>query len=292
MAMQRFSCWDKITKREGFGDVLASNVAEVGNKLGKTVDEPLNIKGVPLGVTNVMNFRARTMGALINPRGTDEYRGRMGTFDNLGSGSGAGHMTGMASPDSWEAKTAQDITDKAMAAKKKAGGDPIIGQTDCESRGELAALGQKLITVTDSLGQCKWNTIFLNLGISIEFQAQALSAGSGRQTGIEDLMEAASRISAQERAFAAREGFTREQDTLPKKLIDRQMPGTWPEDKVTAQDLEKMKDDYYQAMGWDVQTGLPTIDTLQALKLDDVASDLQKLEIVRHNGQTQGEQNG
>ena len=284
---------DKIVKKEGFGAILASNVDMAGKKLGKDVDTPLNIKGVPLGVTNVMNFRARMMGALINPRGADEYRGRMGTFDNLGSGSGAGHMTGMASPDSWEAKTAQQIADKALDEKRQREGDTAtIGQHDCESRGELAALGQKLITVSDALGQCKWNTIFLNVGISIDFQAQALSAGSGEKIEIDDLLEAAARINAQEKIFAAREGFGREQDTLPKKLINYQMPGTWPDDKVTVDDIEKMKDDYYHAMGWDLQTGAPTADLLRSLKLDDVAADLEASSIGKNNGQPRRSENG
>ena len=52
-------------------------------------------------------------------------------------------------------------------------------------------------------------------------------------------MQTASRIAAQERAFAVREGLTRADDTLPKKLINYQMPGTWPEDKVDAQSLER-----------------------------------------------------
>jgi hypothetical protein len=37
-----------------------------------------------------------------------------------------------------------------------------------------------------------------------------------------------------------------------------------------------MKADYYQAMGWDVKTGIPLLDTLRALNLEDVASDLIK----------------
>lgn len=268
---------DQIVRKEGFGDILAAHVSDAPRKLGIAADEPLNIKGVPLGVTNVMNFRARTMGALVNPRGADEYRSRVGTFDNLGTGGGAGHMTGMASPESWEARTASEIADRAMAAKQKATGDGAIGQFDCESRGELAALGQKIITVSDSLGQCKWNTIFLNLGVSIEFQARALSAGLDRETGIDDLLDVAARINAQEKAFAAREGFTREQDTLPRKLIDHRMPGTWPDDKVTAEELEKMKDDYYRAMAWDVKTGIPAPDLLRSLELGDVAEDLEEM---------------
>jgi aldehyde:ferredoxin oxidoreductase len=266
---------DKIVQKEGFGGVLASNPAEAAQKIGADVEEALQIKGLPLGGTNVMNFRARTIGAVVNPRGGDEYRARVAAFDNLGSGKDAG-MTGMSSPNSWEAKTAMSIIDAALAKKEKAGEKPVINQFDYEARGALAALANKTSTVSDSLGQCKWNTIFLNVGISIEFQANALSAGEGRQTSVEDLLDAAARIASQERAYAVREGMTRDQDSLPKKLINYQMEGTWPDDKVTPQGLEKMKDEYYQAMGWDVKTGVPTLNTLRALKLEDVASDLIK----------------
>ena len=268
---------DMITKREGFGDILASNVAEVRRKLGKDVEEVLNIKGVPLGETNIMNFRARAIGAAVNPRGCDEYRTRAGSFDNLGSSSKDSHMTGMASPDSWEAKAAMAIVEKSMAEKAKEGKEEQITQFDYESRGDLAALANRIITVSDSLGQCKWNTIFLNVGIGIEFQAKALSAGEGRKWAIDDLLEIGSRIAAQERAFAVREGLTREQDTLPKKLLNYKMPGTWPEDSLDPADLEKMKDDYYEAMGWDVKTGIPASEMLRSLKLSDVASDLKKI---------------
>ena len=37
-----------------------------------------------------------------------------------------------------------------------------------------------------------------------------------------------------------------------------------------------MKDEYYEAMGWDVKTGIPIRETLISLKLDKVASDLEK----------------
>ena len=267
---------DKIIKKEGFGEVLACNPADAAQKIGKDVEEALQIKGLPLGGTNVMNFRARTIGAVVNPRGGDEYRARVGSFDNLGSGKNAG-MTGMSNPDSYEAKTAMAIINAALAEKQKAGEKPVIGQFDYEARGALAALGQKISTVSDTLGQCKWNTIFLNIGVSIEFQANALSAGTGQETAIEELLDAADRISCQERAYAIREGMTKEADTLPKKLINYSMTGSYPDDKVTPQGLAKMTAEYYRAMGWDVETGVPTVDTLRALNLEDVAADLIKL---------------
>ncbi len=257
-----------IAANREFGAVLAGNVEQAAARIGKGVEPALNIKGVPLGGTNVMNFRARTVGAMINPRGSDEYRGRMGSFDNLGTGKDTG-MTGMAVPDSWEAETASAIVEKA---KEKAGIDRPLNQHDTIGRGEVAALANQYSIVSDALGQCKWNTLFLNMGVSIEFQAKALSAGLGKTITIDDLLETASRISAQERCFAIQNGVTEKDDTIPTHLINYQMPGTWPEDKVTSDEINMMRENFYQAMGWDQKRGIPTDGTLKMLKLEDLIS--------------------
>lgn len=268
---------DQIAENKGFGSVLGSQSEEAVEKLGKEIDPVLNIKGAPLGETNIMNFRARAMGAAVNPRGTDEYRARAGSFDNLGTGSGS-KLTALASSDSWESKRAMTIVEKAIAEKAAREGEGAqISQFDGESRGQLAALAYRMIVVTDSVGQCKWNTVFLNVGIGVELQAEALSAGLGRRIDVDHLMETAARIAAQERGFAAREGLTRSDDRLPKRLMNYRMPGSWPEDRITPEALEKMKDDYYEAMGWNVKSGLPGPDLLRALGLEDVAADLMKL---------------
>lgn len=268
---------DQIAGKEGFGAILACTPEEAAEKLGQGIEPVLNIKGTPVGETNIMNFRARAIGATVNPRGSDEYRARAGSFDNLGTGSGS-KLTAMANPDSWEAKAAMTIVERAVVQKREKEGEGAqITQFDCESRGELAALASRIITVTDSVGQCKWNTVFLNIGIGIELQAEAMSAGMGREIKVGDLIDTASRIATQERAFAVREGLTREQDTLPKKLINYQMPGTWPEDKVDPEDLERMKSEYYAAMAWDTKSGVPPRETLDSLGLSDVASDLEKM---------------
>ena len=108
-------------------------------------------------------------------------------------------------------------------------------------------------------------------------KAEALSAGLGREITADDLIAAASRITTQERAFAVREGLTRDHDTLPKKLINYQMPGTWSEDELDRRGLEQMKSDYYTAMSWDMESGVPQRDILEELGLPDVAADLEKM---------------
>jgi len=267
---------EKIVKRQGFGDVLACSVRESRDRIGRGVEEALNIKGSPMGGTNAINFRSRPIGAAVNPRGGDEFRARYCSFDNLGGKEGG--MTGMSSPDSWEGKTAFSLVKEALAKEGVAGEDASIGQLDYTARGALAALAQKLTTVSDLLGQCRWNTIMVNQKVGIEFQSDALSAGEGHQITIEDLLEVASRVAAQERAYSVREGLSRAQDTLPKRLFNRRIPGTWPEDQLDSVKLEQMKDEYYEAMGWDVATGIPTFETFHALGLHDVAEDLEKLD--------------
>jgi aldehyde:ferredoxin oxidoreductase len=89
-------------------------------------------------------------------------------------------------------------------------------------------------------------------------------------------MEFASRLAVQERAFAVREGITREKDTLPKRLFNHKMPGYFPDDYLDLEKFEEMKDEYYESMGWDIGTGIPTCKTLTSLKLDKVALDLEK----------------
>jgi aldehyde:ferredoxin oxidoreductase len=45
---------------------------------------------------------------------------------------------------------------------------------------------------------------------------------------------------------------------------------------VSRKELELMKDDFYQSMGWEIKTGLPSAERLRSLQLEDVAEDLQK----------------
>ncbi len=263
----------QIGSNYGFGATLAKNVYEAAADISDNVDEALHLKGMPVGCTDVLSFRGRTMGAIVNPRGGDEYRGRYGSFDNLGSGKNTG-MTGMAKPDSWEAKKAMKIIEAAQEENKKKVLPSDFNQHDATARGSVAALGNQLIIVSDALGQCKWNTLFLNVGLSIEFQAKVLSAGLGVEISVDDLLKIGSRISAQERIFSMRNGLTREDDSLHKNLINKSMAGSWPEDKVTPEEIDLMKEEFYQAMGWSKNSGTPTDETLKNLEIETLSQEI------------------
>ena len=75
-----------------------------------------------------------------------------------------------------------------------------------------------------------------------------------------------------ERAFNVREGLTRADDTLPKRMRSEPMPDGFAEGEVV--DLDPMLDEYYRFRGWDPATGLPTRAKLVELGLADIADDL------------------
>ena len=79
-----------------------------------------------------------------------------------------------------------------------------------------------------------------------------------------------------ERAFGARLGLTRDDDRLSKAYYSRLKRDERERQELgfNEAELEKMKDDYYQLMEWDVRTGLPTRSTLDKFGLSDVAERL------------------
>jgi len=135
--------------------------------------------------------------------------------------------------------------------------------------------------VADLVGSCKWHTIWLAMPIRPDILAKALSAGLGRDTTADELIEVALRVRHLERAYEVREGMTREDDTLPEKEFNNPVSRGWFKGMILERNkFEKMKDEYYAIRGWDVKTGIPTEETLKKFGLDDVAKDLKKRRIL------------
>ena len=57
--------------------------------------------------------------------------------------------------------------------------------------------------------------------------------------------------------------------------------GSRKEEVVEREEFEKMKSEYYELRGWDIESGLQTIAKLEELQLGDIASDLQRRGLVK-----------
>ena len=73
------------------------------------------------------------------------------------------------------------------------------------------------------------------------------------------------------RAFNAREGIGRDQDTIPKKLTQPLKGGKSDGVFVTVEEVERAKDTYYAMAGWDASTGQPQRAKLEELGIGWVA---------------------
>ena len=79
------------------------------------------------------------------------------------------------------------------------------------------------------------------------------------------------------RAFNAREGLTREQDTLPKRLFKEPLKGGRSDGSVLDRaEFEAALEQYYAMAGWEVASGVPTRATLESLDLGWIANELEQ----------------
>ena len=69
------------------------------------------------------------------------------------------------------------------------------------------------------------------------------------------------------RVFNAREGFTRKDDTLPERLFGPLENGALEGESYPRQEFESALTVLYDLKGWDLETGTPTRDRLEALSL-------------------------
>jgi len=94
--------------------------------------------------------------------------------------------------------------------------------------------------------------------------AELLSAATGVGYTLDEMMKAGERVWNLKRAINCRLGVSRENDRLPKLLLES-LPDGGQEGHVP--DMDLLMSEYYAARGWDPATGKPRPEKLQALGL-------------------------
>ncbi|MBI2288383.1 MAG: aldehyde ferredoxin oxidoreductase family protein [Chloroflexi bacterium] len=130
---------------------------------------------------------------------------------------------------------------------------------EIKGKGEYVKKGAMQQTVADSLIVCSFARQVYNENTL----AESLTSLFGEPWSVNDIREAGVRIMTQERLFNMREGITREDDTLPARLLNEPKPDGPTKGAVAP--LEELKDDFYRAMGYDLATGNPPDSMLASL---------------------------
>ena len=135
-------------------------------------------------------------------------------------------------------------------------------------RGSITADGEDFSAVLDSLIWCK----FLRKAFD-DFWAEsanALSLITGWDVQPHELKKAGERINNLKKLFNIREGWTREDDTLPWRVLSEELPdGVAKGAGLSEDDLQMMVSAYYEARSWNPDGTIPDgkLDDLQILDL-------------------------
>ncbi|MFB6215279.1 MAG: aldehyde ferredoxin oxidoreductase family protein, partial [Candidatus Bipolaricaulia bacterium] len=142
------------------------------------------------------------------------------------------------------------------------GAPEMINRFGHTGKASLAVEEQDVGAVYDSLTICR----FSHYAVPNPMVARLLSAAIGEEVNTEKLIRFGERIHNLERLFNLREGFGREDDTLPDRLLSEPLQSGPAEGKVVK--LEPMLEEYYETRGWD-ETGKPTEKKAKELGLEE-----------------------
>ncbi len=235
----------QITYREGFGNILADGFKIAIEKIGQ------ESKYYAIQVKDMSNLHSDerptpslALGIATSTRGADHLRGRP-AIDLYG--------------------LPEDFLEEIYGAPMSS------DYRSYEGKSRMVWWQELLYAVTDSLGTCKFQTVFLAVHAPKwkEF-SKLIYLVSGMQYTTSQLMEIGERIYTIERMFNNREGFSRKDDALPERYFKEATPIGLPrvrDRKINKEKFEKMLDEYYTLHGWD-DNGVPTKETIQKLGIE------------------------
>lgn len=151
--------------------------------------------------------------------------------------------------------------------------EELYGQADRfteEGKGKFIVNAQSQLAIDETMILC----CFGNSGMTTQLMGELMKAA----TGIEELADPAylgqvgERILCLERAFNIREGFSRQDDKLPKRFIQEKLQNAGPSTGMVIQNLDGLLDEYYDALGY-TREGIPSEERLEQLGLGWVKLD-------------------
>jgi aldehyde:ferredoxin oxidoreductase len=236
----------QIGERRGLGDLLAEGSARAAAKIGQGADECLTTcKGTEAPAHMPQAKKSLGLIYAVNPFGADHQSSEHDPLYE--EGVGEFYLKRLASLGLTTPQPPGSMTDEKIR---------YAYRTEC------------FYSAMDTYSLCQF--VF---GPSWELYgpvetAEILAAGTGWDVTVDEILEVGERRLNMLRAFNARQGFTRKDDTLPKKFF-KPLQGTGATAGVAwkPEELERVKDVYYQLAGWDPATGNPTRAKLEALKL-------------------------
>jgi aldehyde:ferredoxin oxidoreductase len=230
---------DKIALREGLGDILAEGLLPAAAKIGQGAEVyAVHAKGQAQPMHEPRLKRGLAIGYAVSPTGADHCHSL--------------HDTGLVYPD--EDGFVQSGGLRGMGA---------LEPMDLESLGPekvRAAIYNTMASITQN---CL--TICSFPGWDIRDLTDMVKAATGWDVGEYELLKLGERAMTLARTFNMREGLTAADDELCPRSYSPTTNGALSEGGIDVEELKEALQTYYVMMGWDRETGIPTVEKLYEL---------------------------
>jgi aldehyde:ferredoxin oxidoreductase len=230
---------EKLAKRQGFGTVLADGVAKAAERIGKGSEE----------------FAVHVGGQEL-PAHDPRFVPSWGISYAVDATPGRHTQLGLVPYDQGGGYRGLDLGEK-------------VEKYSYKGKGRLHAKVHNLLHAFYSTGVCMFAVTRINVNAWPEF----LSAVTGKTYTLADMQLIGDRIGALRQAFNIREGVNVTNFYISGRAYGYPPQGKGPLAEVTLP-IKDMAKEYYQAQGWDVETGCPGKESLVQLGLTFVAEEL------------------
>ena len=234
---------EMIAHRQGIGNLLADGVRRAAEAIGGDARTfAMHVKGQELPMHDPRGKTGQALSFAVSPTGADHIEAPHDPFyTGLNpSGDDPLSITGMLEP-----------TDPLDMSPKKV---------------ELFYHGQLVWSLYNCIGMCNFAGVPLG-PVPLEVLLEHVCAVTGWNTSLFELFKVAERSSVMARIFNYREGFTKDDDYLPEILHQPLENGKLKGHKIDKEKFKEFLTTYYEAMGWNAQTGYPTRGKLAQLDL-------------------------
>ena len=243
---------EQVAGRKGVGDVIADGFEACIKHFGQeTRKYAINVKGHGLAVHMAQVKPSQALIYAVCPIGADHMSAEHDWL--LASDSEACKGLGIFNCNENNSENGTDIRSAAESTGL--------------SKVRMTVYGQFYYSLLDTLCLCMfcWGPGNLYTYKDLE---DLVKQTTGWDCSFWELMKAGERRINMLRVINARRGFTRKDDILPKRLSEPLPDGPAEGKCVNPDDLERMTNQYYALMGWDIESGNPSEGKLMELGLE------------------------
>jgi aldehyde:ferredoxin oxidoreductase len=230
---------EMIARREGFGAVMADGVARMSQRFGPaTAEFNLTVKGQELPMHEPRLKQALGLGYAVAPVGAD-------------------HMMNVHDTDF--------VSEGEGLKRVNAALEKQVGPLRPSDLGE-----DKLQVFYHELNWMHFQDCAVNCHFYVyhyDHMAAALSGVTGVEYSIHDILAVGERAQTLARLFNLREGFTADDDKLPKRVMTAFKTGPLAGVAINEESFNWARHRYYALMGWDAETGVPSQESVRRLGL-------------------------